>query len=222
MLATVGLIFAIALLVVMIIKGIDMITATVITAVIILLSSQLSLSDGLLTTFSGGAGGFVTSWFLILGMGGIFGQLVLETGLATKIAKWLTQKLGAKMVGLVILICTFFITLLGINGYIMVFVLYPIADNLLRENKMDRRLLPFMLLGGGASANGFMYTLDICNVLPSGYLGTSLGSAPFLSLVFTVIVAVCYFVYFNYAQAQSHKNIRMKNCWPCMPTPIRL
>ena len=35
MLATVGLIFAIALLVVMIIKGIDMITATVITAVII-------------------------------------------------------------------------------------------------------------------------------------------------------------------------------------------
>ena len=109
------------------------------------------------------------------------------------------------MVGLVILICTFFITLLGINGYIMVFVLYPIADNLLRENKMDRRLLPFMLLGGGASANGFMYTLDICNVLPSGYLGTSLGSAPFLSLVFTAIVAVCYFVYFNYAQAQSHK-----------------
>lgn len=84
MLATMGLIFAIALLVVMIIKGIDMICATVITAVIILLSSQLSLSDGLLTTFSGGAGGFVTSWFLILGMGGIFGQLVLETGLATK------------------------------------------------------------------------------------------------------------------------------------------
>ena len=36
MLATMGLIFAIALLVVMIIKGIDMICATVITAVIIL------------------------------------------------------------------------------------------------------------------------------------------------------------------------------------------
>ena len=63
MLATVGLIFAIALLVVMIIKGIDMITATVITAVIILLSSQLSLSDGLLTTFSGGAGGL--RYFLV-------------------------------------------------------------------------------------------------------------------------------------------------------------
>lgn len=205
MLATIGLIVAIVLLVIMIIKGIDMISATVITAVIILLSSGLGLSDGLLTTFSGGAGGFVTSWFLILGMGGIFGQLVLETGLATKIAKWLTEKLGAKMVGMVILICTFFITLLGINGYIMVFVLYPIADNLLRENKMDRRVLPFMLLGGGACANGFLYTLDICNVLPSNYLGTSLGSAPFLSFVFTLILAICYFAYFNYAQAQSHK-----------------
>lgn len=205
MLASIGLIVAITLLVIMIIKGIDMITATVITASIILLTSGLNFWEGLLQTFSGGAGGFVTSWFLILGLGGIFGQLVLETGLATKIAKTLTEKLGTKMVGLVILICTFFITLLGINGYIMVFVLYPIADNLLRQNRMDRRLLPLLLLGGGASANGFAFSLDICNVLPSNYLGTSLGSAPGLSFVFTAILAVCYFLYFNYAQKQSHK-----------------
>lgn len=204
MLSTIGLIVAITLLVVMIIKGIDMITATVITALIILVTSGLNIFEGFLSTYSGGAGGFVASWFLILGMGGVFGQLVLETGLATKVAKYLTEKLGAKMVGLVILICTFFITLLGINGYIMVFVLYPIADNLLRENKMDRRVLPFMLLGGGACANGFMFTLDICNVLPNEYLKTSLGSAPGLSVVFTAILAVCYFVYFNYAQKKSH------------------
>ncbi len=205
MLSTIGLVVAITLLVVMIIKGIDMITATVVTALIILVTSGLNIFEGFLTTYSGGAGGFVASWFLILGMGGVFGQLVLETGLATKVAKYLTEKLGAKMVGLVILICTFFITLLGINGYIMVFVLYPIADNLLRENKMDRRVLPFMLLGGGACANGFMYTLDICNVLPNTYLQTSLGSAPGLSVVFTAILTVCYFFYFNYAQKKSHK-----------------
>lgn len=76
----------------------------------------------------------------------MFGQLVLEAGLATRIAKTLTEKLGAKMVGAVILICSFFITLLGINGYIMVFVLYPIADNLLKQNQMDRRVLPFLIL----------------------------------------------------------------------------
>lgn len=204
-LATIGLVAAITLLVIMIIKGIDMITATVITASIILLTSGLNFWEGLLTTFSGGAGSFVTSWFLILGLGGIFGQLVLETGLATKIAKTLTEKLGTKMVGLVILICTFFITLLGINGYIMVFVLYPIADNLLRQNRMDRRLLPLLLLGGGAAANGFAFSLDICNVLPSNYLGTSLGSAPGLSFVFTAILAISYFGYFNFAQKQSHK-----------------
>ncbi len=205
MLSMIGLIIAIALLVIMIIKGIDMITATIITASIILVTSGLNFNEGLLTTFSGGAGTFVASWFLILGLGGVFGQLVLEAGLATKIAQTLTLKLGKKMVGLVILICTFFITLLGINGYIMVFVLFPIADNLLKENKMDRRVLPFLLLGGGACANGFAYSLDICNVLPSNYLETSLGSAPGLSVIFTVILAVCYFVYFNYAQKNSLK-----------------
>lgn len=205
MLSAIGLAAAIVLLVIMIIKGIDMITATVVTALIILVTSGINIFEGFLTTYSGGAGGFVASWFLILGMGGVFGQLVLETGLATKVAKYLTEKLGARMVGLVILICTFFITLLGINGYIMVFVLYPIADSLLRENKMDRRVLPFMLLGGGACANGFMYTLDICNVLPNTYLHTSLGSAPGLSVVFTAILTVCYFAYFNYAQKKSHE-----------------
>ncbi len=202
-LSAAGLFVAIVLLVFMIIKGVDMISATVLTAFIILLTGGLDIKEGLLTIFSGGAGGFVSSWFIILGLGGIFGQLVLEAGLATKIAKTLTEILGAKMVGLVILICTFFITLLGINGYIMVFVLYPIADNLLRQNKMDRRVLPFLLLGGGASANGFAYSLDICNVLPSNYLNTSLGSAPVMSIVFTAILAVCYFMYFNYAQAKS-------------------
>lgn len=205
MLASIGLIIAIILLIVMIIKGIDMIPATVITASVILLTSGLNMKEGLLTTFSGGIGAFVASWFLILGFGGVFGQLVMETGLAAKIAGTLTEKLGTRMVGLVILICTFFITLLGINGYIMIFVLYPIADNLLRQNKMDRRVLPFLLLGGGATANGFAYSLDICNVLPSNYLNTSLGSAPFLSVIYTGIISVCYILYFNYAQKQSHK-----------------
>ena len=191
MTATIGFILAIALLVYMIIRGIDMITATVVTAAVILVTSGLNIWEGFLTTYSGGIGEFVASWFLILGLGGVFGQLVLEAGLATRIAKTLTQKLGAKMVGAVILICCFFITLLGINGYIMVFVMYPIADNLLYQNKMDRRVLPFLILGGGACGNGFAYSLDVCNVLPGNYLNTSLGSAPVLS--------------FNYAQKQSRK-----------------
>ena len=205
MTATIGFILAIALLVYMIIRGIDMITATVVTAAVILVTSGLNIWEGFLTTYSGGIGEFVASWFLILGLGGVFGQLVLEAGLATRIAKTLTQKLGAKMVGAVILICCFFITLLGINGYIMVFVMYPIADNLLYQNKMDRRVLPFLILGGGACGNGFAYSLDVCNVLPGNYLTTSLGSAPVLSFIFTAVAAACYFLYFNYAQKQSRK-----------------
>lgn len=205
MLANVGLFIAIVLLVYLIIKGVDMISATVLTSIVVLLTSQLNVWEGLFKTFSEGIGGFVASWFLILGLGGIFGQLVLEAGLASKIAKSLSRVLGEKMVGLVILICTFFITLLGINGYIMVFVLFPIADNLLKQNKMDRRVLPFLLLGGGACANGFAFSLDICNVIPSRFFNTSLGSAPVLSFIFTVVLALWYFFYFNHAQKVSRE-----------------
>ena len=86
---------------------------------------------------------------------------------------------------------------LGINGYIMVFVLYPIADSLLRENKMDRRLLPFLMIAGGANANGFAFSMDICNVIPSNFLGTSLGVAPVLAVIFSVITCTWYIIYIS-------------------------
>ena len=101
MLSGIGLIIAVALLIFMIIKGVDMITASVITAAIILVTSGLNFWEGLLTTFSEGAGSFCTQWFLILALGGIFGELVNQTGLATKIAKSLSNALGAKRVGLI-------------------------------------------------------------------------------------------------------------------------
>ena len=71
MLSAIGLIIAIALLIVMIVKGVDMITASVVTAAIILVTSGLDFWEGLLKTFSEGAGSFCTSWFLILALGGI-------------------------------------------------------------------------------------------------------------------------------------------------------
>jgi len=203
MLSGIGLIIAVALLIYMIVKGIDMITASFITAVIIIVTSGLDFWDGLLNVFSAGAGSFCTSWFIILALGGIFGKFVEKTGVATKIAKSLSEALGSKRVGLVMMICTFFITLLGINGYIMVFVLYPIADSLLRENKMDRRLLPFLMICGGANANSFAFSMDICNVLPSEFFGTSLGVAPGLAVVFSAITCTWFVLYFNYAQKKS-------------------
>ena len=70
MLSAIGLIIAIALLIVMIVKGVDMITASVVTAAIILVTSGLDFWEGLLKTFSEGAGSFCSSWFLILALGG--------------------------------------------------------------------------------------------------------------------------------------------------------
>ena len=54
MLSAIGLIIAIALLIVMIVKGVDMITASVVTAAIILVTSGLDFWEGLLKTFSEG------------------------------------------------------------------------------------------------------------------------------------------------------------------------
>ena len=43
------------------------------------------------------------------------------------------------------------------------------------------------MIAGGANANGFAFSMDICNVIPSNFLGTSLGVAPVLAVIFSVI-----------------------------------
>ena len=80
MLSAIGLIIAIALLIVMIVKGVDMITASVVTAAIILVTSGLDFWEGLLKTFSEGAGSFCSSWFLILALGGILVNWSIRQG----------------------------------------------------------------------------------------------------------------------------------------------
>ena len=45
--------------------------------------------------------------------------------------------------------------------------------------------------------------MDICNVIPSNFLGTSLGVAPVLAVIFSVITCTWYVIYFNYAQMKS-------------------
>ena len=59
------------------------------------------------------------------------------------------------------------------------------------------------MIAGGANANGFAFSMDICNVIPSNFLGTSLGVAPVLAVIFSVITCTWYVIYFNYAQKKS-------------------
>ena len=73
MLSAIGLIIAIALLIVMIVKGVDMITASVVTAAIILVTSGLDFWEGLLKTFRKELARSAVPGFWILALGGIFG-----------------------------------------------------------------------------------------------------------------------------------------------------
>ena len=147
MIATIGFVFAIGLLVYMIIRGIDMITATVVTAAVILVTSGLNVWDGFLTTYSGGIGSFVTSWFLILGLGGVFGQLVLEASIVNLCSMILlvSLRIGTQLPQLGHFICLVSTSysiiplqdsqrytedsLLSIVSPFCVFIIYSLADN---------------------------------------------------------------------------------------------
>ena len=202
----IGFFVGIGLLVYMIIKGVNMIIASVITCIILLATAGTGFWDGLLGTYAGGAGGHYSSWFFLMLLGGIFGILVQLTGMATKIAKVVTGILRGNWMVLGIMIVAWGICMLGINGYISAFVTFPIFNALLRERRMDRQMLPLLLLAGGAIANGFPYGLDPVNVMPATLMGTSLGVIPVLGIIFTLIHTTMTCLYFNYAQGKAMSN----------------
>jgi H+/gluconate symporter-like permease len=195
----IGFILGIAVLIFMIIKGFNMIIASVTACVILLITSGLDFWDGLLNIYAGGAGGFYTSWFFLMLLGGLFGHLCTTTGMATKIANVFTSVLRGNLMILGIFATIFILTMLGVNGFLMCFVMFPILNAMFKEKGMDRQVIP-MILVSNSIANSFAFSMDPVNILISTMLGTGLGAAPALAVVFTGVHLSLTILYFNFHQ----------------------
>lgn len=194
-----GLLVAFIGMAILIFKRISPIIIGPLAAIWACITGGLPIFKGVTETYMSGVSGFFVSYFFIFLLGNIFGNLYLNSGAAAKIGSVISKKVGAKHCMLACMLAAAILSYGGINSFVIIFSVYPIALKLFEEADLPTYLLPGIVCGGMWSfAMTGPFTPQIPNVVSMQYLGTPSYAGLLPGLVGAVIVAVGIVVYMNY------------------------
>jgi H+/gluconate symporter-like permease len=141
-------------------------------------------------TFMGSASGFVAQFFPLFLLGALFGKLMEDSGSVASIARFMTEKLGARRAVLAVVLAGAVVTYGGVSLFVAIFVLVPMAQALFRDADIPRRLLPAAVALGTMTftMSAMPGTPAIQNAIPMPFLGTTPFAAPGLGVIASVIM----------------------------------
>ena len=195
-LSILGLVLGLILLIVFTIKGMNLMIAGPVCALVVALCGEIPLySDGNeINYFSGYMGGFssfVKAWFLMFLFGSLFGKLMEDSGSAESLAKWIVGKVGMKHAAFAVVIACAVLTYGGVSVFIVAFAVYPMALSLFKQADIPRRFIPAALSFGSVT---FTMTSagspEIQNWIPIKYLNTTPYAAWQVSLIVAIFMAI--------------------------------
>lgn len=161
--------------------------------------SPIAILTGLKGDFMPAAAKYVSDYFLVFFVGALFGAVYQFTGAAKSIAKWFSGMCHGRFVAPIIMCITGVLTYGGISGFVVFFVVYPIALQMFRSSNLTRRLIPAAISAGTWTWS--MYgpgSPSIQNVIPIKILGTTPTAAFLPSLIATVASFAMIFVWLEY------------------------
>lgn len=196
MFSVLGLIGGLGLLVVLTMRGMNLLIAAPLCAAIVAVLSGMPLLPQLvaapggpdfvsnyMTAFSG----FLKSYYLIFVMGAVFGKVMEDSGAAASVARWAVERFGARSAVLAVVTACAIMTYGGVSLFVVAFSVYPLAVNLFRAANLPRRFIPAALAFGSCT---FTMTSagspEIQNWIPIEFLKTT----PFAGWKVSAIVAV--------------------------------
>ena len=195
MLANLGLLFSLGLLIWLVLRGVNVILASLLAAIVVALSNGLPLAESLLQHYGTGRSGaftFAGQFFLIFFAGAIFGKVMAEGRATTSIAILFRDLLGRERVLWIVMLACALLTYGGVVVFVVIFAVYPLALDLARDANTPKRLLAgAAALGAGTfTMTALPGTPSIHNVIAARSLGTDLFAAPLLGLVAALIMIV--------------------------------
>lgn len=199
MLSMIGLVAGLALLIVLTMRGVELLIAAPLCALFVALTSgfavfpQLAAADApsFTSAYMQGFVSFVTAWFFMFLLGSLFGKFMEASGAADGVARFIIERLGAKHAVLAVVIACAVLTYGGVSVFVVAFSVYPVALSLFRAADLPRRFLPGTLAFGSVT---FTMTTagspEIQNWIPIKYLGTSPWAGWEVSLPIAVLMAI--------------------------------
>ncbi len=193
--AYLGLLGAVVLLILLALRGVNIILSALLCSVLVILTNHLPLAEGLTQYFTFGSLGaftFAGKFFLLFAAGAIFGRVMGESHAAASMAMAMVRKLGAhRAIWITTLACAV-LTYGGVVVFVVIFAIYPLGLKLLQEANIPKRLFCAALaLGAGTfTLTALPGTPSIQNVISSVALGTDLFAGFWLGIVGGLIMFV--------------------------------
>jgi H+/gluconate symporter-like permease len=188
MLAVAGLLVALAALIAMALRGVNIMIASLASSLIVIVSNDLEITRALSQDFALGPLGaftFAGRFFLLFLTGAVFGALMEEGKAASATAQALVRLLGGQRSLWVITLTCALLTYGGVVVFVVIFAIYPLGLELIHRAGIPKRLmLGAVALGAGTfTMTALPGTPSIHNVIAASALGTDLWAGPVLGLV---------------------------------------
>ncbi len=199
MISMIGLLLGLGLLIALTMRGVELLVAAPLCALVVALSSgfalfpQLAAQDAPSYTaaYLGGFTSFVTNWFFMFLLGSLFGKFMEASGAAESVARWIVGHVGTGKAVLAVVLACAVLTYGGVSLFVVAFSVYPMALSLFRAADLPRRFVPGTIAFGSVT---FTMTSagspEIQNWIPIKYLGTSPWAGWEVSLPVAVVMAV--------------------------------
>ena len=188
MLGNIGLLVGLAVLIIMALRGVNILVAALSASLIVAVSNQLGVSETLLEHFPSGPLGaftFAGQFFVLFLTGAIFGKMMSASGAAASIANAIIHWLGPNRTILVTVLVCGLLTYGGVVLFVVIFTMYPLGIALMREADLPKRLFcGATALGAGTfTMTALPGTPSIHNVIAASALDTDLFAGITVGLV---------------------------------------
>ncbi|MFA5632333.1 MAG: GntP family permease [Porticoccaceae bacterium] len=199
MLSFIGLMAGLALLIYFAVRGMHLLIAAPLAALVVGVTGGLPLFDQIAAqgqasyvgSFMAGFTAFFSSWFFMFLLGAIFGKAMEDSHAAESVAHWITSRIGVRHAALAVLAACAILTYGGVSVFIVAFCVYSMAVSLFREADLPRRFIPGVIAFGSIT---FTMTSagspEIQNWIPIPFLGTTPYAAWEVSIVVAAFMAV--------------------------------
>lgn len=208
MLGVIGVLVAIALVIYLAFKGWSIIPASLICTLIVILTNNADIWTSLSGSYASGFKYFIGTYFLIFFFGSLFGKAMGDSGSANAISYKLLSAFGAERALLVVILSTATLTYGGVNVFVVIFTVYPIAAILFSKADLPKRLIVAAIALGAAtfSMTALPGTPSIQNLIPAQEIGTSATAAPILGIVASIMMFGMGFWYLSWQSKVARKN----------------
>ncbi len=184
----IGLLGSVALLIWLALRGVNIIFASLICSLLVILTNGLPIAAGITEYYSFGPLGaftFAGKFFLLFAAGAVFGRVMGDSHAAASIAIALVRRLGAHRALWITTLACAMLTYGGVVVFVVIFAIYPLGLKLLQEADIPKRLFCAALaLGSGTfTLTALPGTPSIHNVIASVALGTDLFAGFWIGLV---------------------------------------